>query len=102
MNRPHMTPRTRLPAPRFRPPEPVEVAGLVATLRGRDLILINEDGEHDGWVAWQDEFDTIDGWPHVRFVSRQDWNRYEVTGRPPARILHWPVAAAWLRDGSAL
>lgn len=96
MTRPPIAARYRLPAPSPRPIEPVEVAGLVTTLRGRRLVLVNDDGPHYGWIAWQDEFDQVGGFPHVRAVAERDWFRYEEGGRPPARIIRWPAAAAWV------
>ena len=71
------------------------MAGLVITLRGRRLILINADGNHDDYRAWG-ELRTSAGRTVVDAVSEVDWWRHENLAMRPRSVIRWPATAAWV------
>jgi hypothetical protein len=98
MEEPRKHTRTRLPIPTQRDIQPVELAGISATLRGRRAILVNTHGNHYGWVVWRDEFGSSPGgYPTVQVVPESQWWRFVHTRQPP-EITEWPAAAVWVEE----
>ena len=85
-------PRVRVPTQRDH--SRCDLAGQFETLRGRRVVLVNEDGEYREWRIW-DEMVIIDGQPFVPVVRERHWWAAELLQIPP-RVLQWPAGACWL------
>lgn len=70
------------------------MAGLVLSLRGRRVILVNEQGSHHDFRAWS-ELRTSAGAVVLDVVTEVEWWRHQnLAMRPDPR--RWPAQAAWV------
>jgi hypothetical protein len=71
-----------------------DLAGIVAPLRGRRLIVVNQSGSHRDYRAWG-ELRTSAGATVVDVITEAEWWRYRYLAmRPQPR--RWPAAAVWV------
>lgn len=70
-----------------------DMLGRVDTLRGRRLILINEQGNHYDYRAWSDLIE-VNGVLSVYVVTEEIWWRY-VHLRLVPQGQRWPAVAVW-------
>lgn len=97
METPRPSTRVRLPIPTQRHLEPVDVLGLVETLRGRHCVIVDATGKaHHDWIIWSEALGETDGWPSVHVVPEAAWWRWVHTSVPPREIPSWPAGAVWV------
>lgn len=96
-----MTERPRQQSPSLPPIthrnwERCDVAGPLAPLYGRRLIVVNETGSHHDYRAWSEPVMDA-GALVVWVVTDEQWWRYRHLAMTPKPV-RWPAAAAWVEE----
>jgi hypothetical protein len=65
-----------------------------ATIRGRNVAVVNADGTHHDYRAWS-ELVLIDGSAYVDVCRERHWWIWATAGVEP-RLIRWPASAVWV------
>jgi hypothetical protein len=94
MNQPSSEHRTPLPPVTHRSWDRADMIGLVLPLRGRRLIVVNEQGSHHDYRAWSElrrsALEMV-----VDVVTEVEWWRYRHLAMRPEPV-RWPASAVWV------
>ena len=71
------------------------IAATLLPLKGRRLILVNEEGNHHDWRAWTEPV-TSAGTLVIWVVPDAQWWRHEFLAMRPTTLVRWPAEAIWV------